>query len=53
MPDCDSAVVGKVDLRLDGEEAVDLALGGELGCELLEVDALGLQADLHLLVVVH
>lgn len=53
VPDRDGAVVGEVDLRLDGEEAVDLALGGELGCELLEVDALGLQAELHLLVLAH
>ena len=37
VPDRDGAVVGEVDLRLDGEEAVDLALGGELGGVVLDV----------------
>ena len=36
MPDRDGAEVGKVDLGLDGEEAVDLALGAELGAEVAD-----------------
>ena len=38
MPDRNGLVVGEVDLGLGGEEAVDLALGGELGREVLLVD---------------
>ena len=42
MPDRHGLVVGKIDLGLGGEEAVDLALGGELGREVLLVDRLAL-----------
>ena len=38
MPDRNGLVVGEVDLGLGGEEAEDLALGGELGREVLLVD---------------
>ena len=36
MPDGDGTKVGQVDLGLDGEEAVDLALGAELGAEVAD-----------------
>ena len=42
MPDGDGAKVGQVDLGLDGEEAVDLALGAELGAEVADGHVLGL-----------
>ena len=42
MPDRDGAEVGEVDLGLDGEEAVDLALGAELGAEVADGHVLGL-----------
>ena len=47
MPDRHRLHVRQVDLGLDGEEAVDLPLGCELGCELLEVDGFGARIDLH------
>ena len=42
MPDGDGTKVGQVDLGLDGEEAVDLALGAELGAEVADGHVLGL-----------
>ena len=53
MPDRNRPVLWEVDLRLHREEAVDLALGGELGGELLEIDLLALLVALHLLVAFH
>ena len=38
MPDSDSLVGQQIDLRLSGKEAPDLALGAELGREVLLLD---------------
>ena len=48
MPDRHRLHLREVDLGLDGEEAVDLPLRRELGCELLEVDDRRARVDLHL-----
>ena len=53
MPDGHSLVVRKVDLSLGGEEAVDLAFGGELGREVLLVDRLERGPLVHVLSFVH
>ena len=53
MPDGDGLVGGQVDLRLHREEAVDLALRGKLGCEVLQVHVMDLAVVVHLLVGLH
>ena len=53
MPDADRLVVREVDASLHRQEAVDLALGAELGAEALDVHGRGRGRGLHLLVVCH